>query len=80
MVKLGSRVKDGITGFAGFTVSRTEYLYGCVQIGVQPTRLTKDGEPKDIVYFDEQRLDETSVVPVGGPGDHPPPRSTPPDR
>ena len=31
MEELGSRVKDSITGFEGFAVSRTEYLYGCVR-------------------------------------------------
>ena len=80
MVKLGSVVRDAITGFAGVAVSRTEYLYGCVQVGVQRAGLDPKGKPEDVEYFDEQRLDETSAAPVGGPGDHPPQRSTPPSR
>ena len=78
-MKLGDKVRDEITGFEGVAVSRTEYLYGCVQIGVQPTGLTENGKPKELEYFDEQRLTE-SEAPVGGPGDHPPQRSTPPGR
>ena len=79
-MKLGSRVRDSITGFAGIAVSRTEYLYGCVQVGVQPVVLTPEGKPEEIVYFDEQRLSGTSAAVTGGPGDHPPQRSTPPSR
>ncbi len=80
MVKLGSRVQDAITGFAGVAVSRTEHLYGCVQFGVQPVELTEKGKPEEVEYFDEQRLDDTSDAPIGGPGGHPPKRSTPPGR
>ena len=80
MVELGSRAKDSITGFAGVVVSRTEYMYGCISVGVQPTGLTPEGKPEDIVYFDEQRLEDKSDAPVGGPGDHPPQRPTPPSR
>ena len=80
-MKLGDRVRDKMTGFEGVAVSRTEYLYGCVSIGVQPTGLTdKDGKPKELEYFDEQRLSEESAAVTGGPGDHPPQRSTPPER
>jgi hypothetical protein len=80
MVLLGSEVRDSMTGFAGVVVSRTEYLYGCVSVGVQPAGLSPKGKPEGIVYFDEQRLDGESEAPVGGPGDHPPQRATPPGR
>ena len=80
MVKLGSKVKDSMTGFKGVAVSRTEYLYGCVSVGVQPRGLTEKGKSQELEYFDEQRLEDESDAPVGGPGDHPPPRSTPPSR
>ena len=80
MILLGSRVKDSMTGFEGMAVSRTEYLYGCVSIGVQPTELRPNGKPEHVVYFDEQRLEYDSAAPIGGPGDHPPKRSTPPGR
>lgn len=81
MIELGTIVKDQITGFEGVAVSRTEYLYGCIQVGVQPSTLNpKTHEPAEVVYFDEQRLDIECGAPVGGPGDVPPPRSTPPVR
>lgn len=55
MIKLGSKVKDNITGFAGIATSRTEYLHGCVHVGITPTEL-KDGKPIDPQWFDEQRV------------------------
>ncbi len=74
-------MQDAITGFAGVAVSRTEYLYGCVRVGVQATELNPEThEPEAEVYFDEQRLTEKSEAPIGGPGGHPPKRSTPPSR
>jgi len=75
-VKLGTTVTDAITGFSGTSVSRTEYLYGCVRIGVQPKGL-KDGKPIEIEYFDEQRLDAKSSVKTGGDGRVPPERESP---
>lgn len=80
VMELGDKVRDEMTGFEGIAVSRTEYLFGCVSIGVQPTGLTEKGKPRELEYFDEQRLSEASAAPVGGPGDHPPQRSTPPER
>ena len=44
MIRLGDKVKDSITGFTGVAVSRCEYLNGCIQIEVKPTKLTKEGE------------------------------------
>lgn len=76
MIKLGQTVTDSITGFTGIATSRTEYLYGCVRIGVQPKELN-DGKPVQEEYFDEQRLTSRSTVPVGGPGDVPPQREIP---
>jgi hypothetical protein len=77
MVKLGSKVKDSMTGFEGVAVSRTEYLYGCVSVGVQPTGLTEKGKSQELEYFDEQRLSAASTAKTGGPGAVPPPRSHP---
>jgi hypothetical protein len=76
MVKLGDKVTDSITGFSGIAVARTEYLYGCVRITVQPTEL-RDGKPQDADYFDEQRLAEESTATTGGPGIVPPERKVP---
>ena len=55
-IKLGSLVKDSITGFTGIATSRTEYLYGCVHIGITAAHLTLNGYPTESVLFDEQRV------------------------
>jgi hypothetical protein len=76
MVRLGASVTDSISGFTGIAVSRTEYLYGCVRVGVEPGNL-KDGKPGETQYFDEQRLSTASKAKSGGPGAVPPPREQP---
>ncbi len=55
-MKLGTRVRDSITGLEGVAIARTEWLYGCVRIGVQPTEL-RDGKPAEQVWFDEAQLE-----------------------
>lgn len=57
MIKLGSKVRDTLTGFDGIAVSRTEWLYGCARIGIEPDKLDKDGAPMKMEYFDEQRVE-----------------------
>ena len=76
MIKLGDKVKDSITGFEGIAVSRTEYLFGCVRIGVEAKKRKDDGEAIE-AWFDEQRLTKKSKAKTGGPFDPPPARSTP---
>ena len=74
MIKLGDRVKDKIIGFVGIAVAQTNWLYGCVRIGVQSEELTKDGNVLDPVWIDEGQLEEiarekvkkTGEPPVGG--------------
>ena len=66
-IKLGSKVKDRISGFAGIATSRVEFLYGCVRYLVEPEGLTPDGKPIESQYFDEQRLTDRSTVETGGP-------------
>ena len=55
MITLGSVVRDSITGFSGIAVARTEWLYGCSRIGVEPAEL-RDGKPIETQWFDEQRV------------------------
>ena len=55
-INLGDLVKDTITGFTGIATSRTEYLFGCVHIGVTSTGLDKDGVPVGALSLDEQRV------------------------
>jgi hypothetical protein len=54
-IKLGSKVRDTYTGFEGIAVARTEWLYGCARIMIEPTAL-KDGSPIKAEGFDEQRV------------------------
>ena len=56
MIKLGSRVKDTFTGFAGIATASTEWIYGCTRICIEPTEL-KDGKPIEAQWFDEQRVE-----------------------
>lgn len=56
MVRLGDKVKDTISKFTGIVVARTEWLTGCVRIGIEPLTLDKDGAPKPEYWFDEDRL------------------------
>jgi len=74
MIKLGSKVKDTISGFEGIVVGRAEYLYGCVQILVQPEGLKEDGQPVASRWMDEQRFTEDSTAKAGGPQNEPPKR------
>jgi len=71
MIRLGNKVKDNITGFAGIAVARAEYLNGCISVQVQSIKL-KDGLPIEAEWFDEQRLTDTSGATAGGPQDRPP--------
>lgn len=65
MVKLGERVTDRITGFTGIVVARTEFLNGCIRVGVQSETL-KDGKVLDPEYFDEQQVGPSEAK-SGGP-------------
>lgn len=56
-IKLGSRVKDVYTGFAGIAIGRSEWLYGCARFLVEPFDLDKDGKVREAVWFDEQRVE-----------------------
>lgn len=55
MVTLGDEVKDKITGFKGIAIARTEWLYNCVRIVVQPQAL-HEGKPIEDRVFDEEQL------------------------
>lgn len=56
-LNLGDRAKDSISGFMGIITSRHEYLHGCVQLGLTPEKLDKDGNLKDGKVFDEAQID-----------------------
>jgi len=56
LVEVGDEVKDQITGFKGIAMARTNFLYGCVRIEVQPQKLKADKNIEESVYFDETQL------------------------
>lgn len=78
MVTLGSKVKDQFTGFEGIATARTDYLFGCTRILVEPTGLKEDGTTQESEWFDEQRLDPLSEAVSGGPGNVAPNRDPSP--
>jgi hypothetical protein len=79
-IKLGSIVRDSITGFTGLAVCRSEWLYGCARVGIQATEL-KDGKPVEVQHFDEQsvevvkpgkpKISKDSSAESGGPQSYP---------
>ena len=88
MIELGSKVKDLYTGFVGIAIARTEWLYACTRITVEPLKLTKDGAIGQTEAFDEQRLTvitkakpkvakEYTAAAPGGPQRDPKPRPPP---
>ncbi len=60
MIQLGSKVRDIYTGFEGIAIARSDWLYGCSRVSIQPIKL-KDGKPVDDVWFDEQRVEVVKV-------------------
>ena len=57
-IKLGTPVTDSITGLTGIAVARTEWLYGCMRIGVQSKKIKDDGTLNEPQWFDEAQLVE----------------------
>jgi len=57
MIKLGSKVRDTLTGFSGIATGRTDWMYGCSRICIEPNKLDKDGKPIELHWFDEQRVE-----------------------
>jgi hypothetical protein len=55
-LRLGVKVRDIVSGFTGTTISRVEYLNGCIQYGVLP-EAGADGKMPSAEYLDWQRLE-----------------------
>jgi len=69
--KLGIRVKDMVTGFAGVVTGRSQLLHMCNRYNVTPEGTTPDGKLKEIYSFDEgalEVLDDKPVLEVPNPG------------
>ena len=69
-ITLGQTVRDRLTGLKGVATCRSEFLYGCVRIGVQPKEV-KDGKPADWVYVDEPQLEVVGTKTVKRPKNPP---------
>ena len=60
-IKLGSTVRDKISGFTGIATGRTTYLFGCVRVTVTPVKIKEDGSLTGEDYcFDEPQLEVVS--------------------
>ena len=76
MVVLGKRYKDSITSYTGVATVRSVYLYGCVRVLLESTKLKKDGDFIPDFWVDEKRLvavkgktlKRKSGKPTEGPG------------
>ena len=79
MIKLGDKVKDTVTGFAGIVVSKIEYLNGCMRLGIQ-AKMNKDGKIEEAQYFDIEQIKivgknlKVKKTPTGGFHPAPPQR------
>ena len=78
-IELGDRVRDKVTGLTGIAMGRSEYLWGCVHVLVQPQE-TKDGKRVESSWLDEGGLEvmqrgaiADQAAPSGGPSIHPAP-------
>jgi hypothetical protein len=73
-IKLGSKVRDIVTGYEGIATGRIEYINGCIQYGISAA--CKDNVLTGAEYFDFQRLEvigEPLVMPSReGGADKPP--------
>lgn len=55
-IKLGTKVRDKVSGFVGIATARVQYLNGCVQYCVRP-RVGHDNKVIDPEYIDVQQLE-----------------------
>jgi hypothetical protein len=65
-MNVGDRVKDKITGFKGIVVAKTEWLYGCTRLTVQPETLEKGATLKNETFDEPQLLLIKAGVVKGG--------------
>ena len=74
MTKLGTIVRDTVTGYTGLAMARAVYLHGCIRVLVTPKELDKEGKPREGEWFDEDRLGVSEGA--GGPERREPSRSS----
>jgi len=66
MVKLGDKVKHHISEFGGIVTGRAEYLYGCVQVLVNPGKV-HEGKLVDSIWLDEDSVAVVTPEAVAAP-------------
>jgi hypothetical protein len=54
-IKLGNTYEDKYTGFKGTAICRSEFLYGCIRVGLRSNNLNQ-GRIQDECYLDESAL------------------------
>jgi len=70
-IKLGSKVKDTVSGFTGIAESKIEFLNGCIQYSIVP-KVGKDNKKGESLWVDEEQLEvigkgiTTESKPSGG--------------
>jgi hypothetical protein len=71
-IQLGDQVRHKITGFEGVVICITTWLNGCVRIGVQPRKLSKEGKIRETETIDEDELvlvkKAVMSLPMASPG------------
>ena len=55
-VEVGNTVRDKLSELEGLVVARTDWLYGCVRITIQP-KGAKDGKPFESFSVDEPQCE-----------------------
>ncbi len=55
-IKLGSKVRDKVTGFTGIATAKIEYLNGCIQICIKPP-VDKNNKMPDVEYVDIDQIE-----------------------
>lgn len=61
-IKVGSPVKDKVSGFRGHSIARCVYLNGCVQHEVQ-AEADKDNKIQPNLWIDESQLEDLTPIP-----------------
>ncbi len=65
MFNLGDRVKDRISGLKGIVIGRTQWLFGCERITVQP-ETEKDNKPAESFCIDAAQAELVAAAVIVG--------------
>ena len=62
-IKLGTKVRDRVTGFTGIVDNKAVFLYGCTRVCIQPP-VKEDGTIPESYMIDEPQLEVLDPTPV----------------